>query len=263
MILQNIPKSNLDLGFIKIHLYGIIYAISFLLVYVLTEKNIEKKNVKLAASDNDSIGLLGLLFFSSIVTARLFYVFVYWGTDFLVAPLEIFKIWNGGMSYHGGLIGAVLALIIYTKTYKLSFRLIADAIVPALPVAFLLGRIGHFFNGEMWGRVTNGTWGVIFIQSAEIPVPRHPVQLYEALFEGIILFLILFALNKKDLPKGQLFSIFLIISGIFRFITEFFREPDVQVGYLFSFLTMGQVLSIPVIIAGIITFFMFNKKPVR
>ena len=254
---MNALKNNIDLGFMKIHLYGIIYSVAFLLVYLYTEHNIKRKNISFPS--NDSIGLLGLAFFSSIIFARLFYVFVYWGKDFLAIPLEIFKIWNGGMSFHGGLIGAVLAVIIYAKVNKLSFRVIADLLSLSAPIALFLGRIGHYLNGEMWGRVTDRSWGVIFIKSAEIPVPRHPVQIYEAFFEGISLFFILFLLDGK-LAKGQIFSVFLIVSGIFRFITEFFREPDVQLGYVLAFLTMGQALSIPVIIAGIITFLLFSDK---
>ncbi len=255
MIINNALKNNIDLGFIKIYLYGIIYTIAFLLVYLYTEYNIKKKQIAMS----DSIGLLGLVFFVSIITARLFYVFVYWGKDFLEVPLEIFKIWNGGMSYHGGLIGTIISVIIYCKIKKISFRTIADLLALSSPIALFLGKIGHYLNGEMWGKVTDGSWGVIFIKSAENPVPRHPVQLYEAFFEGILLFLILFFLDGK-LAKGQIFAMFLIMSGIFRLLTEFLREPDIQVGYVFSFMTMGQVLSIPVIIAGIITFLVFSEK---
>lgn len=258
MIVQHAVKNRIDLGFTSIHLYGIIFTVSFLLVYLLTQKNIEKKNIKLPA--DDSIGLMGLLFACSIIGARLFYVFVYWGKEYLKNPSDILKIWEGGLSYHGGLLGTIIGLFIYAAINKTSFKKLADAVVPAVPVALFLGRIGHYLNGEMWGRVTDGTWGVVFIQSAENPVPRHPVQLYEAFMEGIVLFLIMFLLNKKKLAEGQLSGLFLIISGVFRFITEFFREPDEQLGFIMQSFTMGQILSVPVIILGVILFLTSSSK---
>lgn len=259
MIITNAVKNVIDLGIIKIRLYGIIYTVAFLLMYLLTEKTLEKKGIKLPS--NDSIGLLGLLFITSIVSARLFYVFVYWGTEYLRNPIDIFKIWEGGLAYHGGLIGAVLGLLIYSKVKKVSFIKLADVLSLNIPIALLLGRLGHYFNGEMWGRETNGNWGVIFIKSAEFPVPRHPVQLYEAFFEGILLFAVLQIFNKQKLVDGKIFSLFLIFSSLFRFITEYFREADYQLGYFFNgSFTMGQLLSIPVLIVGLILYLSQGKK---
>ncbi|MFN8577479.1 MAG: prolipoprotein diacylglyceryl transferase [Candidatus Sericytochromatia bacterium] len=258
MIINTVVKNSIDLGFVRIHLYGIIYTISFLLVYLFTEKTLEKRGIKLAS--NDSIGLLGFLFFISIFFARIFYVFVYWGKEYLKNPIDILKIWDGGLSFHGGLIGTLIGLAIYSKINKISFKKLADILSLNIPIALFLGRVGHFLNGEMWGRITNGEWGVIFIQSAENPVPRHPVQLYEAFFEGIVLFFSLKFFANRKLKDGQIFSLFLIFSGLFRFLTEFFREPDQQLGFIFNSLTMGQLLSIPVILSGIISYFMLNKS---
>jgi phosphatidylglycerol:prolipoprotein diacylglycerol transferase len=258
MIINNSIKNIIDLGIIKIHLYGLIYTISFFIIYSLTEKNLQKKDIKLPS--NDSINLLGILFFTSIIMARLFYVFVYWGNDFLKNPIDILKIWEGGLSYHGGLIGSIIGLFIYTKVNKLSFTKLADVISLNIPIALFLGKIGHYLNGEMWGRLTNSNWGVIFIKSAENPLPRHPVQLYEAFFEGFVLFILLSFFNKKSLVDGNIFSLFLIFSGLFRFITEFFREPDQQLGFYFNLFTMGQLLSIPVIITGIILYISNKNK---
>lgn len=261
MVITNAVKNVIDLGIIKIHLYGIIYTIAFMLMYIFTEKTIEKKGIKLPS--NDSIGLLGFLFFISLFFARIFYVFVYWGAEYLRNTIDIFKIWDGGLSYHGGLLGAIVGLLIYSKINKISFMKLADVLSLNIPIALFLGRLGHYFNGEMWGRETNGAWGVIFIKSAEFPVPRHPVQLYEAFFEGILLFLILHLLNKQKLQDGKLFSLFLIISGLFRFITEYFREADYQLGYFLNgSFTIGQLLSIPVIIIGIILFLIKKNKTV-
>lgn len=258
MIINTVIKNSIDIGFVRIHLYGIIYTISFLLIYLFTEKALEKKGLKLPS--NDSIGLLGFLFFISIFFARIFYVFVYWGKEYFKSPIDILKIWDGGLSFHGGLIGILFGLAIYTKINKISFKKLSDILSLNIPIALFLGRVGHFLNGEMWGRLTNGEWGVIFIQSSENPVPRHPVQLYEAFCEGILLFLLLRIFDRKKLKDGQIFSLFLVFSGLFRFITEFFREPDQQLGFIFNSLTMGQLLSIPLIILGLILYFSFSKK---
>lgn len=260
MIIEHNVKAILDLGFIKIHFYGIIYALAFFVVYFISKDRIKKLNLSL--SDNNLMSLLGLMFFSSIIFARLGYVFIYWGKEYLRNPLEIFRIWEGGLSYHGGMIGAILALFIYTKfakNQKVSFLTYADLISFSLPLAIFMGKIGHFFNGELLGRPTNYSWGVLFLESAEIPVSRHPVQIYEALFEGILVFIALYILSKTA-KKGQIFALFLLLSGLMRFITEFFREPDPQIGYILKDFTLGQLLSIPVILSGVFIYQYINAK---
>jgi phosphatidylglycerol:prolipoprotein diacylglycerol transferase len=181
---------------------------------------------------------------------------------YLKDPLEIFAIWHGGMSFHGGLLGVLIVGIIFCWRHKRSFWKIADLFIVTAPIGLGLGRIGNFINGELYGRVTQVPWGMIFPKGGLLP--RHPSQLYESALEGGILFIILWLLKDKKLPSGGLLAIFLFAYGIFRFFVEFFREPDQQLGFILGPLTMGQLLSSLMIISGIVLFFYLRireKKP--
>ena len=180
---------------------------------------------------------------------RLGYVLFYHTSSIIYDPLFVFKIWLGGMSFHGGLIGAITSLFLFAKKMKISFLEMLDFAAPLTPTGIALGRVGNFINSELWGRITTAPWGIVFPYGGALP--RHPSQLYEALTEGIILFLVLWLYSAKPKPRGTVSGLFLLGYGILRFGCEFFREPDTELGFIaLNWLTMGQLLSIPMIILG-------------
>ncbi|MDP9126894.1 MAG: prolipoprotein diacylglyceryl transferase [Pseudomonadota bacterium] len=187
-----------------------------------------------------------------VLGGRIGYV-VFYQPDFYAAhPEDILKVWHGGMSFHGGLIGVITATAIYTRVYKLKLFAFLDLLACVTPIGLGLGRLANFVNGELYGRVTTVPWGVVFPRGGVMP--RHPSQLYEAFLEGAVLFAILFALSQKKKIRahpGCLSGCFLVGYGLFRFFVEFFREPDAQLGFLFAGATMGQLLCIPMIAVGI------------
>jgi phosphatidylglycerol:prolipoprotein diacylglycerol transferase len=179
---------------------------------------------------------------------------------YLSAPLEIFAVWHGGMSFHGGLIGVLIATILFCWKHKKSFWKLADLFVVTAPIGLALGRIGNFINGELYGRVTQAPWGMIFPKGGTLP--RHPSQLYESALEGGVLFLILWMLKDKKHPDGYLLAIFIFLYGVFRFFIEFFREPDVQLGFVLGPFSMGQVLCIFMIAGGIFLMIYLRRKSI-
>ena len=187
-----------------------------------------------------------------ILGGRLGYVLFYKAGYYLANPLEAFYIWQGGMSFHGGAIGVILAMALFSRKRGIAFLPLADMVVCAVPIGLFFGRIANFINGELFGRPTDVDWAVVFPRGG--PDPRHPSQLYESLLEGLVLFLILAALWRftrlRDRP-GALGGVFLMGYGAFRFFVEFFREPDAHLGFLFAGATMGQLLSLPLIVAGL------------
>ncbi len=183
---------------------------------------------------------------------RLGYVLFYNLAEYAATPLEIFKIWHGGMSFHGGMAGVIIAAILYTRANKIPFLAFTDLIACIVPMGLGLGRIANFINGELYGRATDVPWGVVFPQGGI--TPRHPSQLYEAFAEGVVLLAIMLLLSRSEKIRrhiGFLSGTFLTLYGIMRFIIEFFREPDEQLGFLFAGATMGQLLSLPMILAGV------------
>jgi phosphatidylglycerol:prolipoprotein diacylglycerol transferase len=190
-------------------------------------------------------GVLGV-----IIGGRLGYMLFYAWSDLIANPLTLFQIWKGGMSFHGGLIGVILALWLYAYKIGKSLPELTDFVAPAVPIGLGVGRIGNFINSELWGRVTDVPWGMVFPNGG--PLPRHPSQLYEFFLEGIILFIILWIYSAKPRPRGAISGLFLVCYGIIRITIEFFRAPDVQVGYLaFGWVTEGQLLSLPMILLGV------------
>jgi phosphatidylglycerol:prolipoprotein diacylglycerol transferase len=183
-----------------------------------------------------------------VIGARLGYILFYDLKMYLENPLEIIAIWHGGMSFHGGLIGVLVVGIAFSWKNNKSFWKVADLVIVTAPVGLMLGRIGNFINGELYGRATRVPWGMVFPKGG--PLPRHPSQLYESGLEGALLFLILWFLKDRKLPDGGLLAVFLFLYGVFRFFVEFFREPDVQLGFILGPLTMGQVLCAGMMIGG-------------
>jgi phosphatidylglycerol:prolipoprotein diacylglycerol transferase len=198
-----------------------------------------------------------------IAGGRLGYVLFYNPGHYLEHPLDLLAVWEGGMSFHGGLVGVILAMILFTRRRGLPFFSLADIVACATPIGLFLGRLANFVNGELYGRPTSQPWGMVFPHDPA-QVPRHPSQLYEAFLEGIVLFIVMFALVRFTAAKarlGVLSGAFLIGYGVARIAAEVFREPDPQLGFLFGGATMGQLLSVPMLIMGAL--FILWAKPVR
>ncbi len=243
------PEINpeiVKIGPLSIRWYGMMYLIGFVSSYLLVKYQIKKKRIAVTTKDIDS--LYSFLIFGLIIGARLGYIIFYDLSNYLRNPLEIFAVWHGGMSFHGGLIGSVIAGISFCRKLKIDFWQIADIVIVTAPIGLGLGRLGNFINGELYGRITDVPWAMIFPSGG--PFPRHPSQLYEFLLEGVALFTILWLLKNRDLKKGTITSLFLILYGMFRFFVEFFREPDPQLGFILGPFTMGQMLSAGMLLLG-------------
>lgn len=259
-----------SIGPVSLHWYGMMYLVGFVFALWLANRRAAKPNS--GWNKNEVETLLYVGFVGVFIGGRLGYVLFYNLPVFLNDPLYLFKVWDGGMSFHGGLIGVICAMIWFAKRTKRKFFQVADFVAPLIPFGLGLGRIGNFINGELWGRVTLDTpWAFLFPTSRSadlqlvaqdpttlLPIiqeygvlPRHPSQLYEMLLEGVVLFIILNIFVRKKRPVGSVSGLFLIGYGAFRIIVEFFRQPDAQLG-LFGGVSMGQILSIPMILLGII-----------
>ena len=244
----SINPTIVKLGPIQIRWYGVMYILGFTASYLLVKYQIRKKRLDI---DNNVINDLFLyLIIGLIIGARFGYVVFYNLAFYFSHPLKLLAVWEGGMSFHGGLIGIVLFAIIFVRKRRIDFWQLADLIAVTAPIGLGLGRLGNFINAELFGRVTSLPWGMVFPAGGDLP--RHPSQLYEFLLEGIFLFAILWRIKDFQLKKGALFCVFVVLYGIFRFFVEFFREPDPQIGFILSFLTMGQILSILMVIVGLV-----------
>ena len=240
----------MSLGFIDIRWYSLAYIFAFILGSVFIKK-LNSVSYKLISDDKiDKFFIWAII--GVILGGRIGYVFFYQTNLFFTKPTYILEIWNGGMSFHGGLIGMILSIYLFSLKYKIQFFYLSDLVSLVAPIGLFLGRISNFINTELYGRITDFPLAIIY------PLidnnPRHPSQLYEALFEGLILFLILiFYFNKK--PKkyiiGRISGLFLIFYSIFRFLIEYLREPDYHLGLMFYYFSMGQLLCIPFLLAGI------------
>ena len=241
----------IKLGPFQVGWYGLMYVLGFIASYLLVRYQMKKKVFGISREEVDN--LFVYLMLGLIIGGRLGYALFYDLPLYLKNPLEIFAIWHGGMSFHGGLLGVLTVGIILCWRHKRSFWKIADLFIVTAPIGLGLGRIGNFINGELYGRATGVPWGMIFPKGGSLP--RHPSQLYESALEGGVLLGILWILKDKKLPSGGLLAVFLFAYGIFRFFVEFFREPDPQLGFILGPLTLGQLLSSLMIISGTILFF--------
>lgn len=251
MILNhNFDAVVIYIGSFPIRWYGLMYLVGILTAWLLGNYRIKHNNNSLLTLNQESFtDLLIYMVFGLLVGGRLGYMLFYQLEVLFTQPWQLFLLWQGGMSFHGGLIGAAIGIIYFCYKNSQDFFVLADFIAPLAPPAFFFGRIGNFINGELWGKPTEADWGVIFPMAGNIP--RHPSQLYEGFLEGIGLFFILWFFSKKDVPKMATSGLFLVGYGVFRFIVEFWRVPDQHIGYVaFNWLTMGQLLSIPLIILG-------------
>ena len=246
----------LSLGPLQVRWYGLMYVIGFTAAYLLVMHQAKRFRWERMLNHLDNLNLFLIL--GVVIGGRLGYAFFYNPAYYFSHPLEIPAIWSGGMSFHGGCLGALLAGFLYCRRTGLDFWKAADLYIVTVPVGLFFGRLGNFINGELYGRITNVPWAMVFPQGG--PLPRHPSQLYEAILEGLVLFLILWTVKARPWhpariagwPHGIMLALFLGLYGSFRFIVEFVREPDPQIGLIGSTFSMGQILCLLMICAGIL-----------
>lgn len=257
-------------GTFQVHWYGIMYLVAIALVWALLIYRIKHESFPMTM--DQLTDLIIVLIVGVLVGARLGYVVFYQPGYYLSHPLEIimpFSFSGGfhftgisGMSYHGGLIGTILAAFLYCKRRKISFWTLADFAVPAIPLGYTFGRLGNFINGELYGRVTESPLGMFFPEAGD-RLLRHPSQLYEVLFEGVVLFIVLWRIRKLKYPVGAMLAFYLFGYGLARFIIEFFRQPDAHLGFVISFLSMGQLLCLAMMLAAVILYaYLANRAKV-
>ncbi len=257
----HIDPVALAIGPFKIHWYGLMYLLGFLAFWWLGKRRARRDDSPIAP---DQVG--DLLFYGAlgvILGGRIGYVLFYNFGQFLNDPAMIFRIWEGGMSFHGGLLGVLLVILLYARKLGTGFFNLADFVAPMVPIGLGTGRIGNFINGELWGRATDLPWGMVFAHADDLP--RHPSQLYQAFLEGLVLFLVLWIYSSKPRPTMAVSGLFLIGYGLFRFLVEFVREPDAHIGFVaLNWMSMGQLLSLPMIVFGILLMFLAHRaRPAR
>ena len=249
------------LGPIQVHWYGLMYLLGFFFVAVLGEYR--RRRGRLPVS-RDALG--DLLFYGMlgvIAGGRIWYMLFYADIDWIwTAPQTLFKVWDGGMSFHGGLLGVLAAGWWWSRRQKLHFFDTIDFVAPLVPIGLGLGRLGNFINGELWGKPSDVAWAMIFPQAPD-RLPRHPSQLYEMLLEGVVMFVVLWLVSLKPRPRYLVSGLFALLYGCFRFGVEFVRVPDPQLGYLFGtqWVTMGQMQSLPLIVVGLLLIALSRRAP--
>ena len=252
--------SIVEIGPIKVQYYAVTWLMSAIFIYLYLRNHEIIKNFGFSFDKTSDLVFTYGLFFGAFAGGRVGYMLFY-GTDQLLNdPLSLFYIWQGGLSFHGGLAGVAISVFIFSKKFNISFFRLTDAVTLATPISLGLVRIGNFLNGELYGNPTSGNWGFIFPTDA-FGLPRHPSQLYESFFEGIVLFMILFFINKNTKITGVVSAAFLIFYGTIRFFIEFYRQPDAHIGYVaLEWLSMGQLLCLPMILAGLLLLTYFLRK---
>lgn len=252
----------ISIGPLSLRWYGFMYFAGFISGWFLGNyraKRPQKYHAPFKPDQFSDVLVWSLL--GVIAGARLGYVIFYKPLYYLEHPAEIFALWHGGMSFHGGLLGVVLCVWLAGRKYKSGFLSTMDFIAPLVPPGLFFGRIGNFINAELWGRVTSAPWGMVFPTPEAGPLPRHPSQLYEAALEGVLLFIIVWWYSSKPRPRGAVSGLFALGYGSFRFIVEFARQPDSHLGFLAGgFLTMGMLLCLPLILIGIWLLYRAYKK---
>jgi len=252
MYIHDLNPVLVNFGFFEIRWYSLAYIFGILIGWWIAKKIIDFKIQNDTVTFNNKIfdDLITYIIISIIVGGRLGYVIFYNFSYYLSNPFDIFKIWQGGMSFHGALIGVILGNYLFSKKVKVNSFFFLDLIACVAPIGIFFGRIANFINGELYGKPTSLFWSVIFPKIDKIP--RHPSQLYEAILEGVVLFIILInIIYNKSTKTGVISALFMILYGLFRMVSEQFREPDLQVGYLFGLFSMGSILSFFMILIGL------------
>ncbi|MEO5623794.1 MAG: prolipoprotein diacylglyceryl transferase [Dokdonella sp.] len=269
----------LSIGPLQVHWYGIMYLLGFGAAWWLGQRR--RAQGRLPVSQNQFSDLLFYGMLGVIVGGRVWYMLSYVSLDWIIHdPLALLRVWDGGMSFHGGLLGVVIACALWSRRNALHFFDTIDFVAPLVPIGLGLGRLGNFINGELWGRHTDLPWGMIFPGALEAlgktrdqlyqvylagglnNEARHPSQLYEFGLEGVVMFTVLWLYSRKPRPRYAVSGLFGVMYGVFRFAIEFVRQPDAQLGYLaFGWLTMGQVQSLPLIVIGLVLLWMSRRAP--
>lgn len=260
-----LPYPSIDpvaiaVGPIQVHWYGLMYVVGLVAAWWLGRRRAHRLGLS-----HDDIG--DLIFYGAagiIVGGRLGYVLFYGFDKFLANPLWLFKLWEGGMSFHGGLIGVLIAAWLFARKHNLAFFQLTDFIAPLVPIGLGAGRIGNFINHELPGRVSDVPWAMVFPPMMGLgPEPRHPSALYEFALEGVVMFVVLWWFSSRPRQRGMTSGLFLLLYGIFRFAVEFVRRPDPQLGFIaFDWVTMGQLLSLPMVLAGLLLMAWARQQPV-
>ena len=256
MTFPTIDPVFLRIGPLEFRWYGLMYILAFTAAYFVLQTG--AKNRKLPLSKDDVADLVFSVAIGIILGGRLGYIIFYNLSYYIANPLKVFAVWEGGMSFHGGLVGATTAGILFCRKRKLGFFAMADLVSLTGPIGLMLGRIGNFINGELYGRVTDLPWGIVFPNGG--PLPRHPSQLYEAFLEGPLTLFILYLIWRKHRATGTVFWSFVALYGLFRTFVEFFREPDQQIGFIAQYFSMGQLLSFPMFLLGCGIVWQLNRK---
>ena len=280
--LHQLDPIALTLGPLKIHWYGLMYLLAFVSAWWLGRRRIRQG--RLPGVDENAFG--DLMFYGMlgvVLGGRIGYILFYDLSTYVADPLQMLKVWQGGMSFHGGLIGVMLAVAWWARKHRQHFFDVVDFVAPLIPLGLGFGRLGNWINGELWGKPTDGTWGVIFPASLPGQLQRlpanslramaesgvldqyavHPSQLYQMIWEGIVMFAVLWWYSSRPRPRYAVSGMFALLYGVFRFVVEFVRLPDAQLGYLaFGWLTMGQLLSLPLIVLGLYWLWKSRTQPV-
>ncbi len=258
MYIHSIDPIALRIGALELRWYGIMYMLAFLVAWLLGRYRVSRSDNDWTKEQFDDVVTLGIV--GVVLGGRLGFILFYDLAHYIYNPLDILYIWKGGMSFHGGLLGVLVTLYISAKRMKRTFWEVVDFVAPFCAPGLFFGRIGNFINGELWGSVTNAPWGVVFPYGGDLP--RHPSQLYEAFFEGLVLFCIVWVFSLKKRKPAAVAGMFGMCYGLARFGVEFVRIPDAHLGYLaFNWLTMGQILSLPLIFLGF--WFVVRKAPIK
>ncbi|WP_045211443.1 prolipoprotein diacylglyceryl transferase [Desulfonatronovibrio magnus] len=258
----NYPDINpvaFEIGPLQLRWYGLMYLIGFATAWLLARYRAGKPGsgwTRQELPDLITYCALGV-----IIGARVGYVLFYDFFSFISRPWELVMIWQGGMSFHGGLVGVLVCLWLYARKTNRSFFTVSDFVSPLAPLGLMFGRLGNFINSELWGRPTDMPWGMVFPDHASGFVSRHPSQLYQAFLEGLVLFIIIWFFSNQKRPKMAVSGMFCLGYGVFRFIVEFFREPDAHLGFLLmDWMTMGQILCVPLIFVGLTAIVLAYRK---
>jgi phosphatidylglycerol:prolipoprotein diacylglycerol transferase len=246
MQFPHIDPVFLSIGPLQFRGYGLMYVLAFVATYLIIRGEVRRRSLPLTGDDVSDLVFQGAL--GVVLGGRLGYILFYKLSFYLSHPLQVFAVWEGGMSFHGGFLGVIAVFLLYARRKNIPFFTLIDMAALCAPVGLGLGRIGNFINGELYGRQTGVPWGIIFPDGGG--VPRHPSQLYEAVLEGLVLFLIVRFVSRRTTATGVAGWTFVAGYGLFRFIVEFFRQPDEHIGLIVSFLSMGQLLSLPMFLLG-------------